>query len=325
MSRDSYDPVGELGNNKRERRYNTGRFERDFQESQVTRDLNFKQRISKHESGIMAAAKKDVVTIPPTTTIMGAARTMVDYGYRRLPVADPGTKRLEGICTVLDIIDFLGGGEKSRIIERNYDGNLIVAINSSIRDIMQQNVVVVTDDSSLEDAINTMVQRSVGGVPVVSEDGRVVGILTERDVVRIMSQSITGKKVEDIMSRNVRTAPPDMPIESAAQTMISSGFRRLPVVTNGIVVGFITATDIMRYLGSGEAFKKLVTGNVHEAFGAPIKSIMKGDLITVSPDDDLGSTAIMMARNGIGSLPVISDGRLAGILTEYDILMSLKG
>jgi CBS domain-containing protein len=52
---------------------------------------------------------------------------------------------------------------------------------------------------------------------------------------------------------------------------------------------------------------------------------MKADIVTVSPDQDLGETARIMRQNKIGSLPVISGKALAGIITERDILMSMKG
>ncbi len=317
--------VGEFGDQRRSRRYNSGRFVNDMQESNVTRDLNFKQHRSQHVSGIMAVANKAVVTIPPTTTVMGAARTMVGYSYRRLPVADPGTKRIEGICTVIDVIDFLGGGDKRWIIDRKYDGNMIIAINAPVTEIMQYDVTTVSDESSLEDAVSLMINRSVGGVPVVDEERRIVGILTERDVVRIMGEAVAGRKVSDIMSKQVKTAPPRTSIEEAARTMVSSGFRRLPVTADSLVCGIITATDIMRYLGSGDAFKKLVTGNANEAMGIPISSIMKTNILTTRPDEDLGAVAQIMSRNRIGCMPVIDGTGLVGILTEHDILLSLKG
>ncbi len=202
---------------------------------------------------------------------------------------------------------------------------MIVAINGPVTEIMEHKVVTVSDSASMEDAIKLMVDHSVGGVPVINPEGIVVGIITERDIVHIMGESVSGKQVKDIMSKDVITAPPNMTIEHAAKTMISSGFRRLPVVTNSFVCGIITATDIMRYLGNGEAFKKLVTGNINEAFSMPISSIMKSDIITVSPDQELSEIARIMRHNRIGSLPVISGQELAGIITERDILMSMKG
>ena len=325
MSRQGRTPVGEFGDQRRSRNYNTGKFEHDLREGQVTRDLNFKQRAAKHESGVMAACHQEVVTIPPTTTIMGAARTMVGYGYRRLPVANPGTKRIEGICTVLDIINFLGGGDKSQIISRKYDGNMILAINAPITEIMEERVITVPADASLERAIALMVEKSVGGLPVVDREDRIVGIITERDIMHLRGEMIDGRTVGDVMSRRVTTAPPGMTIEAAARTMMASGFRRLPVTADNFVCGLITATDIMRYLGSGDAFRKLVTGNFREAVSIPIGTIMKTDIITTGPEEGLGDVARLMSRNRIGCLPVIDRSGLAGIVTERDIVLSLKG
>ncbi len=325
MSKHGHDPVGEFGDTRKSRQYNSGRFESDLQRGQVTRDLNFKQRAAKRESGIMAACQREVVTVPPTTTIMGAARTMVGYGYRRLPVADPGTKRIEGICTVLDIINLLGGGEKSQIISRKHDGNLILAINAPITEIMEEAVITVPADARLQDAVALMIEKSVGGLPVVDREDRIVGIITERDLMHLMSETIVGKQVRDAMSEDVVTAPPDMPIGAAAKTMIASGFRRLPVVAEDFVCGILTATDIMRYLGSGDAFRKLVTGHLSEAVSVPISAIMKEDIITTTPDKGLSDVARLMTRQHIGCLPVIGERGLAGIVTERDILLSLEG
>lgn len=324
MSKGGKNVIGELGEQRRDRRYNSGRFESDLERSQVTRDLNFKQRISVRQGEIMAVAKKEVITIPPTTTIMGAARTMVGYGYRRIPIADPGTRRIEGICTAVDIIDFLGGGDRSMIIDNKFDGSMILAINAPITEIMNEDVITIPDQSTMDEAIGILVERGIGGAPVVNNERKIVGIFTERDVVRYMGDAIAGKKVRDIMSPRVTTAPPETTIEKAARIMITSGFRRLPVTADRLVCGIITATDIMRYLGSGEAFKKLITGDFHEAVGAPISSIMTQDINTTNLDEDLGAVAHAMARNRVGSLPVISGGNLVGIITERDLLMSLK-
>jgi CBS domain-containing protein len=152
-----------------------------------------------------------------------------------------------------------------------------------------------------------------------------VGIITERDIMHLMSETIAGRKVSEAMSRRVITAPPDLPIEAAAKTMIASGFRRLPVVSGSYVCGLITATDIMRYLGRGDAFRKLVTGHIREAVSAPISTIMKTDIITTRPERSLSEVATLMSRNHIGCLPVIGESGLAGIVTERDILLSLEG
>jgi len=72
--------------------------------------IDFKSRISQKSGDIMTIASSDVVTIPPTMPVIEAVKTMLVHGFRRLPVADAGTKRLKGIVTSQDIVDFLGGG-----------------------------------------------------------------------------------------------------------------------------------------------------------------------------------------------------------------------
>lgn len=72
---------------------------------------------------VMDLATRDVKTIPPRSTVMNALRTMVKEGFRRIPVADAGTKKLMGIVSSIDIIDFLGGGEKHGIVLNRYEGN----------------------------------------------------------------------------------------------------------------------------------------------------------------------------------------------------------
>ena len=74
--------------------------------------VEFKSRVSSRPGDVMMIASGDVVTVPPTMTIMGVVKTMVTYGFRRMPVADAGTNRLVGIITSVDLIDFFGGGER---------------------------------------------------------------------------------------------------------------------------------------------------------------------------------------------------------------------
>ena len=102
-----------------------------------------------------------------------------------------------------------------------------------------------------------------------------------------MGEYILGKTVDGAMSDRVVTAPPEMRIEKAAKIIVSSGFRRLPVVKDNYVCGILTAADIMRYLGNGDAFKKLVTGHVDEALSAPISGIMRNNIITTGPKTSL--------------------------------------
>ena len=307
-----------LRGNKRQKRAQS-----DFSGKSDRGSLNFKSKLSQHDGDIMTVAKRDVVQIPPTMTIMGAVKTMVKYRFRRLPVSDPGTNRLMGVVTVMDVVNFLGGGYKAQIIENKHRGNLLSAINEEISSIMEEDVITLHEGDSIEDAIKMMLQGNVSGFPIVDEERKVIGIVSERDFVSLVANIITGKRVADFMSRDVVSVRPDTKVEDAARVMISNDFRRLPIVHEGVMTGVVTTSDIVNYLGSGEVFEKLVTGNMHEALGVPIKVIAREAPVTVEPDLDLGEAADLMIARDVSVLPVVVDGALLGIVTERDFLSAI--
>jgi CBS domain-containing protein len=285
--------------------------------------LQFDSRHAKHISELVGAASPDVVTVPPTTTIMGAIKTMTFYGFSRLPIADAGTKRLMGFVTSVDIVDFLGGGLRHNLLQEKYGGNIFTAINADIRDIMSDKLTYASDSASLNDVLNLMYEKNVGGLPIVDEDTRIKAIITEEDFVRFCRGLDTGLAVESFMSPNVVTAPAQTTIEKMTRMIIQKGFRRMPVVQDGVLMGMVTASDIMKYLGSGAAFEKVVTGDIGEVMNQPVKILIKRSLLTTEKKVDLGQAARKMLDSDIGSLPVMDKGSLVGILTERDYVRAL--
>ncbi len=285
--------------------------------------IDFKSRISEKTGDIMSIASNEVITIPPTMSVIGAVKTMLNHGFRRIPVADAGTNHLKGIITSQDIVDFLGGGQRNLIVKNKFKGNLLAAVNGSISEIMETNVISLNVKDSLKDALDTMIKENIGGIPVTDGDGTVKAIVSERDFVFLLSGIITGKTVEGYMSKKVVTAPSDMSVGAAARSMINNGFRRLPVLRDNVLIGIITASDIMRFLGSGDIFDRLVTGNAREVFQVPVSTLVKRDIIFTKSDVDLGEAANVMLDKNVGSLPVLEDGELKGIITERDFVRAM--
>jgi CBS domain-containing protein len=285
--------------------------------------LQFDSRHAKRESDVVGVASSDVVTIPPTTTIMSAIKTMTFYGFSRLPIADPGTKRLIGFVTSVDVVDFLGGGLRHNLLREKYGGNIFAAINADITEIMSTNLSYASDKASLNDVLKLMYEKNVGGLPIVDDDTRIKAIITEEDFVRFCRGLDTGLTVEAFMSPNVVTAPVQTTIEKMTRMIIQKGFRRMPVVQEGVLMGMVTASDIMKYLGSGDAFERVVTGDIREVMNQPIKILIKRSLLVTEKKADLGQASRKMMDNEIGSLPVMDKGSLAGILTERDYVRAL--
>jgi CBS domain-containing protein len=282
--------------------------------------VNFESRIAVREGEIMAIASREVVSVPPTITIIGAIEKMTVCGFRRLPVTDAGTRRLRGIVTAEDIIDMMGGGNKFNLVRKKHGGNLLAAINESVREIMTEKVVTIGNDAKIADAASLIVEKRMGGLPIVDADGVLVGIVTERDVMKVLSSEKSQGLVEEIMSTSLKVTGPETPIGEATKEMITHHFRRLPVVKDDVLYGIITATDIMKYLGTGQVFQRMVTGNVAEVMALPVRTLVSGNLHTIDPKKNINEAAREMLARNVGALPVIEDAKLVGLVTEFDLV-----
>jgi CBS domain-containing protein len=272
----------------------------------------------KREGDVLSLAKRPVATMAPTTPIYDAIKMMVKEGFRRMPVAEPATKRLLGIFTATDIVDFLGGGTKFQLVQRKYNGNFFKAINEPIRSIMTQDVVYVYTTSTISQALEIMKNHNIGGLPVVDTDKRVQAILTERDIISFFAGILSGVKVVNVMSLKLVTATPNMSIYEAERTMVERGFRRLPIIVDGKVIGMVTARTILQFFGSGEVFKHLRSGTMAQVLQTSILEAATKDVYLVSPDADVGEAAEIMRQKNVGSILVSKDDKLVGIVTERD-------
>ncbi|MEA2378806.1 MAG: hypothetical protein QOD13_2713 [Thermoleophilaceae bacterium] len=111
---------------------------------------------------------------------------------------------------------------------------------------MSRDLLSVEPGLSLTEVAKRMVAKDVGAV-LVSEGKQLVGILTERDVLRAVARGIEeDTTVADWMTRDPDTLDPDESTEHAAVLMIHGGFRHLPVTENDEVVGMLSIRDLMR-------------------------------------------------------------------------------
>lgn len=272
----------------------------------------------------MTIAKSPVVTMAYTTPVYNAIRIMVKKGFRRMPIVDPGTRRLQGIITATDIVNYLGGGQKFQIIEQKFAGNFFKAINEPVKSIMAQKMVSVPSTAKVSTAIELMKEHNVGGLPVVDEENHVLAIITERDVTPMFAGKISRAKVADFMSKKVVTASPATSILEAEKMMIEHGFRRLPLVSDAKLVGIVTVMDILKFFGSGRVFEHLRSGALIQVLQTPIKEIATEDVATIEAEAEVGEAARKMQDRNVGALPVVKNGSLIGIITERDFFKLIK-
>ena len=116
-----------------------------------------------------------------------------------------------------------------------------------VRHIMSKPVVTAAPDTTLEEAARTMVENGVGSLVIVDEEGRVAGIVTERDLLYSLARKLPcATKVSDVMSRNVVTARPEDPVLSVVDKMRDMNIRHVPVVDEeGRPIGMVSVRDII--------------------------------------------------------------------------------
>lgn len=118
---------------------------------------------------------------------------------------------------------------------------MTATISITARDIMTPDVMTVAPDTLTENAARMLFNAGISGLPVVDADGRLVGVVTEYDII-----SKHGRTVGDIMSTDVVTVGEDTDAEMVAHILIERRVRRLPVVREGEVVGIVSRSDLVR-------------------------------------------------------------------------------
>ncbi len=116
-----------------------------------------------------------------------------------------------------------------------------------LQDIMTKNVVTITPEESASLAARLLTRHNLGSLPVCSYDGRLLGIVTDRDIVTrcvAADQDPHRVPVQDIMSRELETVGPEDDPKAAARQMAAAQVRRLPVVQDGKVVGMVSLGDL---------------------------------------------------------------------------------
>jgi CBS domain-containing membrane protein len=133
-------------------------------------------------------------------------------------------------------------------------------MSKKVEDIMTRRVVFVREEDSMETIRSGMEAYGLRHIPVV-EAGKVVGLISHRDVLRLsdhqyhagrLSHAIDDRRMEetfvaDVMTRDVLTVPPDMPLADAAEILLKHRFGCLPVTAaDGTLVGIVTEHDCLK-------------------------------------------------------------------------------
>jgi len=119
-----------------------------------------------------------------------------------------------------------------------------------IKDIMTKDVITAKRETPIYEAMNLLKKHKISGLPVVNDEMRPVGILSEKDFLQLlMSRNVDVKaKVADYMTKKVVTFQEDDSIVSVCEFFIKSSFRRVPILKDRTLVGIVSRRDIISFI-----------------------------------------------------------------------------
>ena len=124
--------------------------------------------------------------------------------------------------------------------------------STMVKDYMSKTLVTFKPDTSVLDAVHTLVEHRIAGAPVVDDAGNLIGMLSELDCLKVVLQPGShgdyGGPVRDYMTDSVETVNAEMSIIDLAQRFLDSRFRRFPVTDRNRLVGQISRRDVLRAL-----------------------------------------------------------------------------
>ena len=134
----------------------------------------------------------------------------------------------------------------------------------SVKDCMTAKLVTLSPEMGIEEAIGLLLKNHISGAPVVDHDKKLVGVLSEKDCLRIFANSAynvqPGAVVEKYMSKEPKTISAEADIFTAAEVFLKNPFRRLPIVDDdGVLIGQISRRDVLngsRRIWEACSFKK---------------------------------------------------------------------
>jgi CBS domain-containing protein len=176
----------------------------------------------------------------------------------------------------------------------------------TVAEVMVSAPIVVEVPGSRSEAINIMVRNKLTGLPVVrSTDGRLVGIVSRRDVFRKFDE----EQLSLIMKKDIITVGPNVSVVDVAKIFVEKRIHRIPVVDKGKLVGIVTPTDLLSVV---EEMKTKMTA----------EDVMNIKCVTAYEKEPLSYTVAAMRVSDVTALPVLdAKGKLVGIITDRDMFI----
>ena len=242
---------------------------------------------------------EDIATVCPGASVVSAAKIMSDKNISCIIVSDNGD--LSGIITETDLL--------KKAVAKGYDFRKM-----TVEHIMSTPVRSLPRNLSVLDASRIMEAENIRRLIIV-EDERPVGIITQTDIVRVLTSYSMWKNVEELMTSDVAAISTSATVKEAADVMASRDISCLVAMANNSVAGIFTERDLLKRV---IALKR----NPSETI---LENVISSPVVSVPSNYSIPSASKMMEKMKIRRLLVMDDLNLLGVVTQTDILKAIKG
>jgi CBS domain-containing protein len=175
---------------------------------------------------------------------------------------------------------------------------------------------MVSPADTIEQLARVMRKYETDSVAVVDPSPHIIGGVLLSDVFPvIISRHELHGTVASHMTRDVMIASPTDTIQKIYTMILESGFSAFPVVKKKRIVGLISRRDLIRT----RRVQSIISGHAHTT----IEEVMSKNVVTIGPDEPIGSAAELLVKHDVSRLPVIDGDRIVGIVDRHDVLKGL--
>jgi len=241
---------------------------------------------------------EDVATVRPGSSVVSAANIMSDKNISCIIVSDNGD--LSGIITETDLL-------KRAVADSNDFRKM------KVEHIMSSPVRSVPCNLSVLEASRIIEDENIRRL-VILEEERLVGILTQTDIVRVLTSYGMWKNVSELMTSDVAVIAASATVKEAAEVMASRDISCLVAMDKDDVVGIFTERDLLKRV---IALKRNPAQTI-------LKNVMSSPVMSIPSNYSIPSASKMMEKMRIRRLLVMHDKTLLGVVTQTDILKAIK-
>ncbi len=274
-----------------------------------------------------------LVTLPAHADVFDAIRLLLKHRITGAPVIDEAGNLL-GVFSDKGCMKVLAAA-----LGTSGQGHQIGGTVPRAKDLMVTRLVTTTPGMDAFKAIGRLLKNGVSGAPVIDDEGKFLGVFSERYAMRVLIRSacdqLPSMDVSECMNTDFgRTIPEDVDLPSIIQLFLDHYFRRLCVLRNDRLVGQISRRDVLRvarkllkesrrdavrdYEKSHEEFRNTPAEEVFM-----VSTFMNKEPRTITEDTDFLSMAQIFLNTNNRRLPVLSDSKLIGQISRRDLLQAV--